>query len=156
MPVTIKRNQPLWLLIAIAIAIAIVGCGGKDSVAPIDVEIQAWEDLRVEVREVISDPVREAEAVKLVDALAEDVSAFREIVTKRHKRVRELNADYDTTRAEFDAFLKQINFEIQASQQRVSTTRQAFVAITTADEWSELSKVRSKAVTATIKTMQAI
>jgi len=154
MQVIAKRWQPAWALIGVALAFA--GCGGKDAVAPVDVEKQAWEDLRSEVRETISDPEREAEAIKLVDVLAEDVNAFREVLTKRHERVRELNSDYDTTRAEFDAFLKQVNTEIQAGQQRVSRTHRAFLATTTPEEWSELSKVRSKAMTAAIKSMQAI
>ncbi|RLA28153.1 MAG: hypothetical protein DRR11_17130 [Gammaproteobacteria bacterium] len=91
-----------------------------------------------------------------MDELAEDVTEFREVLTKRHERVRELNSDYDTTRAQFDAFLKQVNTEIQASQQRVSKTHRAFIAATTPEEWSQLSKVRTKAMTATIKSMQAI
>jgi len=150
----IKRHQSVWLLIAVVAAFA--GCGGKDAVAPVDIEKQAWEDLRSEVRETISDPQREAEAIKLVDALAEDLNAFREVLTKRHERVRELNANYDTTRAEFDAFLKQVSTEIQASQQRVSKKHRAFLAVTTPEEWSQLSKVRSKAMTAAVKFMQAI
>ena len=154
MPEIIKRQQPVWLLIVFAFVVA--GCGGKDAVAPVDVEKQAWEDLRSEVRETISDPGREAEAIKLVDELAEDVTEFREVLTKRHERVRELNSDYDTTRAQFDAFLKQVNTEIQASQQRVSKTHRAFIAATTPEEWSQISKARTKAMTATIKSMQAI
>ena len=154
MPLTIKRHQPAWLLIAVAAAFT--GCGGKDAVTPVDTEKQAWEDLRSEVRETISDPQREAEAIKLVDALAEDLNAFREVLTKRHERVRELNTNYDTTRAEFDAFLKQVSTEIQASQQRVSEKHRAFLAVTTPEEWSQLSKVRSKAMTAAVKSMQAI
>jgi hypothetical protein len=67
-----------------------------------------------------------------------------------------LNANYDTTRAEFDAFLKQVSTEIQASQQRVSKRHRAFLAVTTTEEWSQLSKVRSKAMTAAVKSMQAI
>lgn len=74
MTVRIKRHQPAWLLIAIALAFA--GCGGKDAVTPVDIEKQAWEDLRSDVREVISDPEREAEAIKLVDVLADDLALF--------------------------------------------------------------------------------
>lgn len=154
MPAKIKRQQPVWLLIGIALVV--VGCGGKDTVTPVDVETEAWDDLRSEVRETISDPEREAEALKLVDELAGNVTALREILTKRHERARELNTNYDTTRAEFDAFLKQVNSEIQASQQRVSRTHRAFLAVTTPEEWSQLSKVRSKAMATAIKSLQAI
>jgi len=143
-----------WMLIGLAFFIA--GCGGKDALAPVDVEAQAWEDLRSEVRETIADPTREAEVIGLVDSLAENVKDFREVISKRHQRVRKMNSDYDTTRAEFEVFLEHINAEIQASQQRVSRTHQAFLAATTPEEWSQISKVRTKAMVATIGTIQAI
>ena len=65
-------------LLFAAIACAFAGCGGKDAVAPIEVKKQAFEDLRSEIREVIDDPAREAEAITLVDALAEDLNTLRE------------------------------------------------------------------------------
>ena len=154
MPVIVKRQQPVWLLIVVAFAV--IGCGGKDAVAPVDVEKQAWEDLRNEVRETVMDPARQAEVIQLVDVLADDVKVFREVISRRHERVRAMNADYDTTRVAFEAFLKQINIEIQASQQRVSKTQRAFIAATTPEEWSQISKVRTKAMAATINTIQAI
>ena len=146
MPIIISRYQPAWQFIGIAFVFA--GCGGKDTVAPVDVEKQAWEDLRSEIRETISDPARESDAVELVDKLVEDFSDFREILAKRHKRVRELNASYDTSRVEFDRYLKQVTVEIQASQRRAGKTHRAFLAVTTPEEWSQLSKVRTKAMTA--------
>ena len=41
-----------------AIAYAFAGCGGKDAIAPIEVERQAFEDLRTEIRKAIDDPAR--------------------------------------------------------------------------------------------------
>ncbi len=154
MPIIVKQNQPVWLLIGIALVFA--GCGGKDAVAPVDVEKQAWDDLRGEIRETVTDSARQAEVMQLVDVLVGDVKAFREVMSKRHERIRAMNADYDTTRAEFETFLKQINAEIQASQRRVSKTHRAFLAATTPVEWSQISKVRTKAMAATINTIQAI
>ncbi len=65
------------LLFAVIVS-TIAGCAGKDDVLPVDVEKQAFEDLRSEIREVIDDPAREAEAITLVDALAEDLNTLRE------------------------------------------------------------------------------
>ncbi len=45
-----------YVLLFAVIVSAIAGCAGKDDVSPVDVEKQAFEDLRSEIREVIDDP----------------------------------------------------------------------------------------------------
>ena len=154
MPVIFKRYQPAWLIIAITFAFA--GCGGKDAVAPVDVEKQAWEDLRNEVRETITSPERESEVIALVDILERDLSIFRSVVDERINRVRQLNANYDTTRAEFERFLTEISKEAQLQRKRVGQSHAALVSFTTADEWAQVSKASTKAMKSTVKTMQAI
>ena len=63
-------------------------------------EAQAFEDLRNEIREAIDDPARVVKAIALVDYLADDLESLRETITTRNQRVRQLNADYETTRAD--------------------------------------------------------
>jgi hypothetical protein len=58
-------------MVFVAIACAFGGCASKDDVSPADVEKQAFEDLRSEIRAVIDDPAREGEAIILVDELSE-------------------------------------------------------------------------------------
>ncbi len=139
-----------------AIACAIAGCGGKDTVAPIEVKKQAFEDLRSEIREVMDDPAREAEAITLVDALAEDLNTLRERIAERRRRAKQLNADYDTTRADFEAFFDQVDKEIQSNKRQVSERQRELFAITTPDERSAISKAHTKAMDAAIKSIQAI
>ena len=143
------------LLFAVIVS-AIVGCAGKDDVSPVDVENQAFEDLRSEIREAIDAPAREAEAIALVDSLVDDLENLREKISARRKRVRQLNADYDTTRADFEAFFDQIDGQIQSNKRQVSERQRAFFAMTTPDERSALSKAHSKAMNAAIRSMQAI
>ncbi len=109
-----------YVLLFTVIVSAIAGCAGKDDVSPVDVEKQAFEDLRSEIREVIDNPAREGEAIALVDALSEDLSALRDKISERRQRVRELNADYDTTRADFESFFDQVDKEIQSNKRQVS------------------------------------
>ncbi len=61
-----------------AIACAFAGCASKDDVSPMEVEKQAFEDLRSEIRAVIDDPALEREAIAMVDAMSEDLNALRE------------------------------------------------------------------------------
>ena len=144
------------LLLLTVIVSAITGCAGKDDVSPIDVERQAFEDLRSEIREVIDDPARESEALALVDSLVDDLANLREKISARRKQVRQLNADYDTTRNDFEAFFEQVDGEIRSNKRQVSEKHRALMSVTTPDERSALSKAQTKAMQAAIRNIQAI
>ncbi len=148
----LRRVYPVVMLAAATLILA--GCGGKNAVAPADVEEQAFEDLRTEVREAIDDPVREAEVLTLVDMLSNDLVALRKSVSARNSRVRELNSDYDAQRADFDVLFEQINTEIRSNQQRVTKSHLALLEITTAEEWARFSKARTKAMKSAISTIK--
>jgi len=139
-----------------AIACAFAGCASKDDVSPADVEKQAFEDLRTEIRAVIDDPAREGEAITLVDELSEDLNTLRETIAKRRQRVRELNADYDTARADFEAFFDQVDRQIRWNKRQVSEKHLEFLAIMTPAERSAIAKTHSKARDAAIRNIQAI
>ncbi len=139
-----------------AIACAFASCGGRDAVAPSEVEKQAFEDLRSEIRGAIDDPAREAEAITLVDALAEDLNTLRERISDRRRRAKQLNAEYDTTRADFEALFDKVDKEIQSNKRQVSERQRALFAITTPAERSAISKAHTKAMDAAIRNIQSI
>ena len=142
-------------LLCIVIASLVVACA-KDDVAPADVEKQAFEDLRTEIREAITDAAREAEAIRLVGVLEEDLAALRSSITARKAGTRELNANYDTPRAEFEAYLAKMEAEVRDNRQRVSKTHQAFFAGVTPEERSAIAKTHTKAMNTAIQTIQSI
>ena len=137
------------------VASFVVACA-KDDVAPTDVEKQAFEDLRTEFREAITDPAREAETIRLVGVLEEDLAALRSSITARKARARELNANYDTPLAEFEAFLAKIEAEVRDNRQRISKTHQALLANVTPEERSAIAKTHTKAMNTAIQTIQSI
>ncbi len=139
-----------------AFFLSLAGCAGKDDVAPVEVEKQAFEDLRDDIRSAVTDPAREAEAIRLVGVLEQDLADLRASVTARKKRAKELNADYDTSRADFEAFLSGVESEVRDNRRRVSETHQAFLANVTAEERSAIAKTHTKAMNAAIKTIQSI
>jgi len=143
-------------LALVFVAGALSGCAGKDEVAPVDVEKQAFEDLRTEIREAIDDAARETETIRLVGVLEEDLAALRSSVTARKARAKELNANYDATRAEFEAFLAMIEAEVRDNRQRVSKTHQALLTTVTAEEQSAIAKTHTKAMNTAVKTIQSI
>ena len=143
-------------LLSVTLLFVLGGCAAKDDVAPVDVEKQAFEDLRTEIREVIDNPAREAEAIAQVDALVKELDELRERVADRKKRIRQLNADYETSRVDFEKFFEKVNMEIRLNRQRVGDSHSALRASTTAEEWSQISKARTKAMNSVIRSMQAI
>lgn len=143
-------------LLVAAVLLFFAGCAGKEKISSADVAHQAIEDLRTEIRQAIDDPVRQDEVIALADALADEVSTLRKHVSERKQRVRQLNANYDTPRADFKAFVGQVRQEIQAQHLQVAKQHRAMLAITTPDEWAAISKSHTKAMKAAIKSMQAI
>ncbi|TDJ10983.1 MAG: hypothetical protein E2O63_04980 [Gammaproteobacteria bacterium] len=143
-------------MVFVAIACAFAGCASKDDVSPGDVKKQAFEDLRSEIRAVIDDPAREGEAITLVDELSEDLNTLREKISERRQRVRELNADYDISRADLEAFFDQVDREIKLNKRQMSEKQRALFAILTPDERSAISKAHTKAMAAAIRNIQAI
>jgi len=154
----VPRSSGRWkcsLLLAVIISL-IAGCAGKNDLSPADVEEQAFEDLRSEIREVIDDPAREVEAIAMVDALVDDLDNLREKISARRTRVRQLNADYDTTRAEFEAFFDQVDNEIRSNKRRVSERQRALFAVITPEERSAIAKTHTKAMAAAIRHIETI
>ncbi len=131
------------------------GCGSSGDVSLVEVEKQAFDDLRSEIRIAIDDPERETKAIAIVDELAEELESLRNLKSKRREQSRRLNANYDTTRAEFDAFISASNREIRLTQQRILEKRGAFIAITTLEEWEQISDARTDAISAAIQSIQS-
>ena len=149
----LRRDHRVVLLAAAAL---ILTACGKDAIAPADVEEQAFEDLRTEVRQAIDDPVRVAEVLTVVDALSKNLLTLRESVSARNSRARELNADYDAQRADFEVLFEQINAEIRLNQQRVTKSHHTLLEVTTDEEWAQISKSRTKAMNAAISTIKSV
>ena len=101
-----------WRSANLVILGILAACAGDD-IAPEDIEKQAFDDLRAELREAIDDPERESEAIRLINAVQDDLAVLRATVEKRRQTVRQLNADYDTTRAEFEAYLASVEAEVR-------------------------------------------
>ena len=71
-------------------------------------------------------------------------------------RVRALNADYYTPRAEFEAYLNQVAQEIRQNRNQVSDTYERFLAAVSADERAAIRKAQTQAMNAAIQSIQSI
>ncbi|UCH48203.1 MAG: hypothetical protein JSU95_19655 [Betaproteobacteria bacterium] len=128
----------------------------KNQVAPVDVEYQAFDDLRAEIQIVIDDPAREQEAIRIVNELQDDLAALRIRIERRKRRTRELNANYDVTRAELEAFLENVATEVYQNHLRVAETHRALISTVTAPEREAIARAHTKAMKAAISSIQSI
>jgi DNA repair exonuclease SbcCD ATPase subunit len=139
----------------VALIFGLSGCASNNA-TPAEIEQQAFDDLRTELREVIGDPSRAAAAVAVVDELEADLADLRQRIETRKQRVRALNADYYTPRAEFEAYLNQVAQEIRQNRNQVSDTYERFLAAVNADERAAIRRAQTQAMNAAIQSIQSI
>ena len=96
------------IILATMLTFALAACGGKETLSVQNVEQQAFDDIRAEIRAVIGAPDREANAISLVDQLQQEYVVFRSLVEDRRFESRALNENYDTTREQGEKFLRAI------------------------------------------------
>lgn len=143
-------------VIALLLALSLSACGGKESVSPADVESEAFDDLRTEVREAITAPEHQAEVLAIVDGLQADFKDLSAAIQVRRSKMRGLNADYDATREQFSDYLQRYDGEIKTSHERFRTRRRALIASTTPEEWSDIGKTTTKSMKTLAQLLQTI
>lgn len=136
----------LWLVSA---------CGGSPA-TPQEIERQAFDDMRTEVRGIVEDIEREATLVGLVDQLETDYSNLRSLAEARRLKLRALNADYDTTREEFAKFLDEFNGQLERDHKKFRESRRAFIDATTPEELSAIGKSNTKSMARLANSLMSI
>jgi len=144
------------MLLVIVMVLSVTACAGNDKASAIDIEQEAFDDLRGEIREVIDDPLREMEALSLTDELIEALDQLRARVTERRRRLTALNANYDTTRENFEAFFDEVETDIQLHRVDAIESERALLHVLTDEERRKLEKVQTKAMRAATRSIQSI
>jgi hypothetical protein len=138
----------------IALILILSGCANNKS-TPAEVEQQAFDDLRAEIRNVVDDQQRATAAVEIVDELEIDLADLRERIATRKRRVRELNSDYDTPRDEFEIYLNQVAGEVREHRNQMSDTYQRFLGLITEDERLAIGKAKTHAMNSAVHSIQS-
>lgn len=146
-----SRHLVFLLMLALA-----AGCGGKNSLTAEEVTAAAFDDLRSEVIAVVESDERRETTVALVDKLERDYRALHDSVLERRTRIRALNADYDTPRADFIALTDELEASVRDARRATALAQRAFMASTTPEEWAAISKTNTKTMQAAIAALQAI
>ena len=144
------------IILATMLTFALVACGGKETLSVQNVEQQAFDDIRAEIRAVIGAPDREANAISLVDQLQQEYVVFRSLVEDRRFESRALNANYDTTREQFENFLSANREQLRAARERTSGAHRELMAVMTRDEWEAVKKINSDAMNSLVQSLRSL
>lgn len=146
----LQRSVPI--LIAVVIAFSLAGCAGKKK-SPLDKMQAAFADVRAEVQSVVVDPERAAQADDLLVQLERTFTETADIVKTHKDRLRELNTDYDASRADMESEQESILSAMEANQRNVLAFQKELTSLLTEGELHEIDKARSKAVSAAVKAL---
>ena len=136
--------------------LGLAGCMGKEPVSAVDVEKEAFDDLRSQVKAVVVDPDREAQAIEIIDSLAGSLDDLRTSISQRKRKARDLNADYNATRPQFEQLLSATGADMKANKENVSVKHRALRKAVTSEEWDDLTKASTDAMSAAVKSIQSI
>jgi hypothetical protein len=146
----LHRSVPI--IFAVVVAFSFAGCAGKKQ-SPQDKMQSAFADVRAEIQSVVTDPERAAQADDLIMQLEQTFTETMRSVKVSKDRLRELNADYDASRADMEVDLESILSAMSANQQNVLAIRKELSALLTPEEWEAIDKARSKAVSAAVNAL---
>jgi len=149
-------SEKFRFLLLLLLVLAVSGCGGKETVAPEDIEAEAFDGLREKIEAVVENPERQAAVLGLVDTLQTDFTGLRESIVRRRFELRQLNANYDATREQFDDFVRKYDVDVVAARKEVSISHRRLVEAATPEEWDALKKADSKAMKKLIGLLQSI
>ena len=148
-------NHFSTVVLLVFIALGTTGCAGK-KMPPLDIEQQAFDDVRAELLSIVVDPKRAAQAVELVSELEQSFGVTRKDIELRKANLILLNEDYDASRSDIEAQIEHIVLDIRTNRNHISAIHRQFMEVLTAEEWAAIDKARSKAMNAAIKTIQSI
>ena len=126
-------------------ALTLAACAGSEE-SPADDARQGFEDVKVSIEAVVSDPRRAAEATALIDEMLRNFEEIAVDVDRRQAAYRKLASDYNTPRAELESVLAGVRQSVRDNQRKISDTHRRLVDTLTAEEGDELDKQASKAL----------
>lgn len=141
---TLKKVIVSDILIALVYILIINGCSHQPVSEP-----ETRKEMLHELQDYliqIPEPDRRERVMDLLDKLAEGLAELNRTVTQFGMETKQLNADYDATRADFQKLLAKFNTSRQVVQQKLLTTHYEIKELTTEKEWAGIAKMEKQAV----------
>lgn len=140
----VKAVEVTGILMALIFMLSISGCSHQPVSEP-----GARKEMLHELQEYlgrIPEQDRRERLLVLLDDLAEGLAQLNRTVNQFSSEAKQLNADYDATRADFHKLMTTFNASRQSLQQQLLTTHFEIKAQATEKEWADIAKMEKKAV----------
>jgi hypothetical protein len=150
------RNIRKSLLVVLLIgSVGLAACSRGGELPEAAKQAEAFDDLRTEIRAIVSEPERSAEALRLVGTLEQELLAFQEDIRQRRQRMQALNANYDASRADFDAVIRETSERMRENRTRVSGFRQSLRTTLSDEELEALDRTQTQTIKSVINALNA-
>lgn len=140
----LRRAAPLVLCtFAVTLAAAVAGCGGSKASRE-QVITSHGQELREAVSSRVADEPRKARMLAILDQVDTVNRRFTQETRDFVENYRELNADYDATRAAFDRLFTDYSQKRVKARSDVLDLHFQLASLATADEWDAIGKAEAK------------
>ena len=132
-------NMKMQVILLCLVSLFIFACSGSKVKLDQSAGKDAIDEQITLIEKHIEDPARRDNCIAVVKEWGYTVTKFHEEYQTYVKKIRVLQADYQSTRAQFEAAFNDINPKYEDLLNRLISGRQALVELTTEDEWRLIS-----------------
>lgn len=143
--IAVHLRRIIWLLLITSL----VACAGKDKAEATPDNMT--EQLRQEILNTVADKDRANKAAALAESLRYIFVDAHEQLKKDIETYRTLDANFDSTDADFKSYFDSMNARGKERQDRVLAINEAMKSLLTAKEWQQLEDARKKALETDLK-----
>lgn len=143
LPIVFRRIFLLLLITGLA------ACTGKDKQEKTPDHVTG--QLHQEILKTVTDPERASQAASLAESLKQIFAESDKQYKTDFETFQSINANFDTTDAELQAFFDRINSQAKNRQARVLAIHEKMRTLLTAEEWKQLNDAREDALKVDLK-----
>ena len=127
----------------------LAACAGKDKQEKTPDRVTG--QLHQEILKTVTDPERTSQAASLAESLKQIFAESDKQYKTDFETFQSINANFDTTDAELQAFFDRINSQAKNRQARVLAIHEKMRTLLTAEEWKQLNDAREDALKVDLK-----
>lgn len=142
-PIVLRRIFLLLLITGLA------ACAGKDKQEKTPDHVTG--QLHQEILKTVTDPERTSQAASLAESLKQIFAESDKQYKTDFETFQSINANFDATDAELQAFFDRINSQAKNRQARVLAIHEKMRTLLTAEEWKQLNDAREDALKVDLK-----
>jgi hypothetical protein len=140
----------------LGVLLVLAGCSHQPKPTALESATEAFDDLRIVVREEIKDPARAAGVAGIVDQLELLMKEATEARKAHDVRLRALIRDYDAPEEDFRSAFREFNEKKVGRQDRLLAMDQRVRSLTSAKEWNTIAKAGVRAFEAAVRAEQGM